>query len=131
MAVKVAGGRAGWPSVWTVTVSVYALSKLPAMTMWEVLVLPATVQTESIVVVVPDFCTSRFEQSPWGAVPARVCMARSVAASTHCCIFTDLSPMPVVISHSPALRVGKSSAEAGIAQMARSNNAAPDRPIAP
>jgi hypothetical protein len=54
---------------------VYALSKLPAMTMWVVLVLPATVQTASIVVVVADFCTSCFEQSPWGAVPARVCMA--------------------------------------------------------
>ena len=31
MAVRVAGGPVGWPSVWPVTVRVYALSKLPAI----------------------------------------------------------------------------------------------------
>jgi hypothetical protein len=54
---------------------VYSLSKLPLTTMCEVTALPATVQTESTVIVLPDFCTSRFEQSLPAAAPPSPCMA--------------------------------------------------------
>ncbi len=37
---------AGMPSCWLVIVNVYSLSKLPVMTIWAVVVLPAIVQTE-------------------------------------------------------------------------------------
>jgi len=51
------------------------LSKLPVTTMCDVMVLPAMVQTESIVMEPTDFCTSRFEQPAPGAEPACDCMA--------------------------------------------------------
>lgn len=62
-----------FPGASLVTVIVYWLSRVPVMTRCEVMVLPATIHTELIVMVLPDFSTSCLEQSP--ARPRAACMA--------------------------------------------------------
>src|SRR5262249_16645818 len=75
--------------------------------MCEVMVLPAIVQTESTVIPVADFCTSRLEQlAP--EEDACDCMAWSVAASMHCFIVMGWLATWVVICHRPAWREGMS-----------------------
>src|ERR1700738_5379090 len=99
-----------------VTVMVYALSKFPVISACDVVVLPPTVQTESMVIVAPDRCTSRFEQVLWPGGPAFDCIARSVEASMHCRIvwLGVLRPSnSIFISHNPGLRDGSSAANAG------------------
>src|SRR5580704_1109496 len=104
----------GRPSPCEVTVIVYALSKLPVTTAWAVMVLPAAVHVESIVTVLPDFCTSRLEHCALGMLPALACNIWSVDASMH---WRNAAPVPLLplISHSPGLRDGISAAAAGSA----------------
>src|SRR5882672_2852232 len=88
------------------------------MTACDVAALPPTVQAESIVTVLPDFCMSRLEHAAWANGPAPDCIIWSVAASMHCAIawpaplrFSKL----ILTAHRPALRVGNSAATAGSA----------------
>src|SRR5215472_3613405 len=98
------------------------------ITEWEVAVLPAREHVASIVVVLPDLCTSCLGHAAWARGPALDCIIWSVEASMHCWIAGPAPlrfPKLILISHRPALRVGNSAACAGIVPERTREAAAP------
>src|SRR6478609_1923998 len=81
----------------------------------EVIDIPATPQTESLTYPVAVFWMSCFEQMSLPIDEAPVLISLSVVSSVQCCIVMSGTGEPVCdtfISHSPALRTGRSTAPA-------------------